>query len=82
MNANEKKQEKREDAVRVHLRALREAAGLTQVDLSVALGLNQSTVSKFEKGLRSCDLLLYLDWCRACGADPAKALSRLVKTGA
>jgi len=55
---------------------------MNQTDLALALGIDQSTVSKFEKGARSCDLLFYLDWCRACGARPVKALAALTKAGA
>ncbi|WP_374102084.1 helix-turn-helix domain-containing protein [Burkholderia sp. LMG 13014] len=64
------------------MRSLREDAGLNQTDLALALGIDQSTVSKFEKGARSCDLLFYLDWCRACGVQPVKALAALAKAGA
>jgi len=69
-------------AVQEHLRALRMAAGLTQVQLAAALGIEQSNLSKIERGERYVDLLFYLDWCRACGAKPAQALKALEKAGA
>lgn len=49
------------------LRALRTAAGLTQVDLSAALQRPQSYVSDVERGSRRMDLLQLRDFCQACG---------------
>jgi transcriptional regulator with XRE-family HTH domain len=36
---------------------MREESGMTQVELAKKLGVNQSTVSKLEKGLRRADLI-------------------------
>jgi len=49
------------------LRALRTAAGLTQVDLSAALQRPQSYVSDVERGSRRMDLLQLRELCNACG---------------
>ena len=49
------------------LRALRTAAGLTQVDLSTALQRPQSYVSDVERGSRRMDLLQLRELCQACG---------------
>jgi len=49
------------------LRALRTAAGLTQVDLSMALQRPQSYVSDVERGSRRMDLLQLRELCQACG---------------
>lgn len=49
------------------LRALRTAAGLTQVDLSTALQRPQSYVSDVERGSRRMDLLQLRELCHACG---------------
>jgi len=49
------------------LRALRTAAGLTQVDLSTALQRPQSYVSDVECGSRRMDLLQLRELCQACG---------------
>lgn len=49
------------------LRALRTAAGLTQVDLSAALQRPQSYVSDVERGSRRMDLLQLRELCQACG---------------
>lgn len=51
------------------LRELRLAAGLTQVELSTALGRPQSYVSDVERGERRMDLLQLRDFCNACGAS-------------
>lgn len=69
-------------ALQAHLKALRAGAGLTQVDLAGALEVDQSYVSKVERGERYMDLLFYLDWCRACGAEPGEAIASLVAKGA
>lgn len=55
---------------------------MNQTDLAAALNVDQSYVSKLELGKRSIDLLFYLDWCRACGTQPVKALAALTKAGA
>ncbi len=49
------------------LRALRTAAGLTQVALSAALQRPQSYVSDVERGERRVDLLQLRELCNACG---------------
>ncbi|MBF3830788.1 helix-turn-helix domain-containing protein [Burkholderia pseudomallei] len=68
--------------VQQHLRALRKAAGLTQVDLATLLHVEQPYVSKLERGERYVDLLFYVDWCRACGVEPSAAMAALLETGA
>lgn len=72
----------RYQALQAHLKGLRKAAGLTQVQLAQHLQLDQSYLSKIERGERYMDVLLYLDWCRACGAEPDKAITALVDAGA
>lgn len=69
-------------ALQKHLKTLRVAAELTQTDLAVVLKVDQSFVSKVERGERYMDLLFYLDWCRACDADPGVAITALVSHGA
>ena len=49
------------------LRAAREKAGLTQVELSEKLGITQSYLSKVERGERRLDLVQVRTWCRAFG---------------
>lgn len=53
------------------LRDLRLEAGLTQAELSAALGRPQSYVSDVERGERRMDLLQLRDFCTACDASLA-----------
>lgn len=58
--------------------AVRRAAGLSQVELSAALGVGQSYVSKVERGEMYVDVMVFVDWCRACGVRPEEAIAKLV----
>lgn len=49
------------------LRAAREAAGLTQAEVSEALGRPQSFVSDIENGRRRLDVLQLRDLCQLLG---------------
>jgi transcriptional regulator with XRE-family HTH domain len=60
------------------LRALREEAGLTQRELGAALKKPQSWVYNCETGNRRVDVTEFIAWARACGADPAAALARVL----
>ncbi|MBN3823671.1 helix-turn-helix transcriptional regulator [Burkholderia sp. Ac-20384] len=68
-------------ALRAHLKALRKGAGLTQVELAQRLKVDQSYLSKIERGERYMDVLFYLDWCRACDVLPDQAVVKLVEAG-
>jgi transcriptional regulator with XRE-family HTH domain len=52
----------------------RHKAGLTQIDLAVALGITQSEVSKIERSERRLDIIDYLRICRALNIDPGALL--------
>ena len=47
------------------LRDMREAAGLSQVELAARLKETQSEISKFERGERRLDLVQLGWWCNA-----------------
>ena len=49
------------------LREVREASGLTQIDLATRLGMTQSQVSKCERGERRLDLIELHAWCQVLG---------------
>lgn len=66
-------------ALRQHLKGLRTSAGLTQIQIAERLGLEQSYVSKIERGERYVDILFYIDWCKACGVKPEKTVTVLSK---
>lgn len=59
------------------LRDVRKAAGLTQVQLAERLHMEQSNLSKIERGERYLDTLLFIDYCRACGAAPAEVIAKV-----
>lgn len=60
------------------LRALREAAGLTQRDLAKKLRMSHTLIHASEVAERRVDVMEFADWCRACGADPADTLRDLI----
>ena len=63
--------------LRATLRKVREEASLTQSELAAKLKKPQTFVSKSELGERRIDFLEVVDFCRACGVEPNKFLSRL-----
>lgn len=73
---------RRYEVLRKHLRGTRRAAGLTQAELGARMKLDQSYISKVERGERYVDVLLYLDWCRACKIPPEALLADLIRSGA
>lgn len=68
----------RYQALQAEMAALRRAAGLSQVELSEALGVGQSYVSKVERGEMYVDVMVFVDWCRACKVRPDEAIAKLV----
>lgn len=61
------------------LREMRECAGLTQRALAAKLDVTHVFVHKSEIGERRVDITEFLDWCRACGADPEQEFRKLRK---
>ena len=57
------------------LARLRESQGVTQACLGEALGNTQTFVSKVERGERRLDVVEFVEWCEALGADPRMAFS-------
>ena len=55
--------------LRTRLRNAREEAGLTQIDLSDAIGKSQTFVSDVERGVRRLDVVELWDICRSMGLD-------------
>lgn len=62
------------------LRAIRNAAGLTQIQLAEKLNKPQSYVSKYESGDRNLDFIEVLDVCHACNTDPNTIILKLVSS--
>ena len=57
----------------------REAAGLTQVALSVKLGRPQSFVSKYENGERRLDVIEFVQVCNALEVNACDVLKKITK---
>ena len=51
---------------RLHLRAPRRATSFTQVELAARLKIDQSNLSKVERGEHYVDVLFHPDRCQAC----------------
>jgi DNA-binding XRE family transcriptional regulator len=67
------------ECIRQVLVGLRTKAGLTQRQLADKLDRERSLVGRLELGERRLDLVEFFWVCRACGADPAKEASRLMR---
>jgi transcriptional regulator with XRE-family HTH domain len=61
------------------LRAMRAEAGLTQTELAVRIGKDQTFVSKYESGERRLDVLEVREICRAMGVSLEEFVKRLEK---
>lgn len=68
------------EVLRNLMRSVRVKAGLTQVQMTEALGVGQSYVSKLERGESFIDVLLFARWCSAGGVKPSKTLDKLIGT--
>lgn len=56
---------------------LRTESGQTMRGLAEALKKPHSYVYKVEHGERRIDPVEFVQWCRACGADPADEVDRI-----
>ena len=65
--------------VRDTLVKLRENAGLTQRQLARKLRREHSLISRLELGERRVDVVEFFWICQACGADPARTASSLMR---
>lgn len=64
------------------LKSLREASGITQVELAESLGISQSHLSKMERGELRIDIVQTRNICLALGSSLpqfAKALENAIK---
>jgi transcriptional regulator with XRE-family HTH domain len=59
------------------LRAARDKAGITQVELAEKLGLTQSFVSKIERGDRRLDIVQLRTLCKALGVPLREFIEQL-----
>lgn len=68
---------KRYIKLRSILKEVRLKSGLTQVQIADLLCMEQSNVSKIERGERYIDTLFFIDYCKACGAVPADVIAKV-----
>jgi transcriptional regulator with XRE-family HTH domain len=66
-------------AIRTVLKKVRKDAELTQVQLSQALEVGQSFVSKIERGEAFVDLLFFIKWCQVCQRIPEEVLAEIIE---
>jgi transcriptional regulator with XRE-family HTH domain len=59
-----------------NLARLREAQGLTQTELADAIGANQATISKIERGIGNPSLATIIKIASALGVHPTDLFSR------
>lgn len=59
------------------IREKREEAGLTQMDVALALGEQQSFVSRLESKQRRIDVIEFLALSKVIGFDPAALLKKI-----
>lgn len=64
--------------LRAELRAVREAAGLSQRDLAAKLDVPHSWVAKVEAGERRIDVVELVWFLGACGADAGATVKSLI----
>jgi transcriptional regulator with XRE-family HTH domain len=61
------------------LRAVREAQGVTQVQLSERLGRNQSYISNIERGQRRLDVIEFMHIAEALGRRASELFPEILK---
>ena len=61
------------------LKEMREQANMSQRDIGKLLNKPQSYIYNCEVANRRVDITEFILWARACGVDPKKAFSQLLK---
>jgi transcriptional regulator with XRE-family HTH domain len=79
MAGGKSKDMKDQKIVEALLKELRVNAGLRQIDVAAALGIQQSMVSKYEVGERRLDILEIRTLCKLFGLSLEKFIKELEK---
>jgi transcriptional regulator with XRE-family HTH domain len=70
-----------EKAFGVVLREIREAAGLSQMDVYVQFGIDRTYLSAIERGVQSPTLRMIVRLARAFRVSPSEMMRRMEKSG-
>ncbi|WP_414473203.1 helix-turn-helix domain-containing protein [Microvirga sp. M2] len=70
---------KRQEHLRVLLKAARKKAGLTQDELAERMGAYKTFVSKYERGERQLDLIEFLAVAEALRLEPKTLIDQLLR---
>ncbi|MEZ0169475.1 helix-turn-helix domain-containing protein [Microvirga sp. TS319] len=70
---------KRQERLRVLLKAARKKAGLTQDELAEQMGAYKTFVSKYERGERQLDLIEFLAVAEALRLEPKTLIDQLLR---
>ena len=62
------------------LREIRKQNNVTQIQLAERLGKPQSYIAKVETLERKLDIVEFVDWCKAIGADPTLLIRECLLT--
>ncbi len=62
---------------RISVLELRKQSGLSQLELSRILGLDQSVISKIERGERRLDIVEFIYYCGALKVSPSEAIEKI-----
>ena len=65
--------------LRETITGLRRLAGLTQRQLAAKLGREHNLIGRLELGERRLDVVEFYWLCKACGADPEKTATELMR---
>lgn len=65
-------------AIGMHLRAVRQKAGLYQDDVAALLGLRRAQISYYELGQVRMPMALFVRWCQELHIDPGDTLNQVV----
>ena len=67
------------NALRVWLKAQREAKGLTLRQAGERVGRHHSVIGKLEQNRRRIDIAEFIDYCLSLGFDPHEGLEVLIR---
>ena len=65
--------------LRSELKKARVEGGILQKDLAKTLRKPQSYISKVESGVRSLDVIEFIQYCQGLGIDPSKWLKTIIR---